>query len=422
MYRGKLRPVRGTKDLLGEEYNKFKHIQDIAREIGARYGFSGIQTPIFEFQEVFYKMLGDSSDIVGKEMYTFQDRGGDTLALRPEFTAAIARAFLCENLPVPSKLFTTGPVFRYERPQKCRHRQFHQINYEHFGATHYMSDVEIMMLAYDILCAFGIENQVQLEVNFLGDDEPMKEYKCTLLKYFESRVSALSEDSQRRLLTNPLRIFDSKDARDIAVLEDAPAIADHLSRESREVFEKILEALTDLEIPFIVNNKLVRGLDYYCGTVFEFKTTKLGAQDAVLAGGRYDKLVAMMGGDSVPAIGFAGGLERISALISYEEKKEFCMYILQICEGGETYAAQLAHKLRGAGIKVVCDYTTCSLRSGLRRAGKFADIALIVGESELTNGTVSCKQMETGVQEEISIENVVEYATKYMKELLSKSA
>ncbi|CAN7939909.1 unnamed protein product, partial [Ixodes pacificus] len=307
----KLRVVRGTRDLLPGECYKFNYIRRIAQEIGDRYGFTPVETPIFEFSDVFSRTLGDSSDIIMKEMYSFPDRGGDSLTLRPEFTAAIVRLLINENLTLPAKLFTSGPVFRYERPQKCRQRQFHQINYEYFGARDYMVDFEVIALAYTIIAKVGLRHKVRLEINSLGSNEDMVVYKGVLVEYFEKYQNGLSEDSKRRLSTNPLRILDSKDRGDLEILGDAPTIWDFYSEHSRKFFDGIVDSLSRAGIPYVMNPRLVRGLDYYSDTVFEFKTLGLGAQDAIIAGGRYDGLVALMGGDDTPAVGFAGGIERI---------------------------------------------------------------------------------------------------------------
>lgn len=409
---GKLQPVRGTRDLLWEECREYAYIRSVAGEIAERYGFLPIQTPIIEYQEVFSKPLGAASDIVGKEMYLFQDRGGDNLVLRPEFTAAVSRLFLCENMRLPAKLFTDGPVFRYERPQKCRQRQFHQINFEHIGAVGSASDVEIILLAWNILQGLGINEKVALEINSLGDRACMVAYRERLFSYLEGRRENLSVESQRRLCTNPLRILDSKNDQDIAAVENAPVIADFYDENAQQTFENTLRSLDALGVPYIVNSRLVRGLDYYNGLVFEFKTTCLGTQDAVIAGGRYDGLISMMGGPDTPAIGLAGGVERLMALLNYSKKHRFGVMILPICESAADTVLRVAYTLRTAGIRVVCDYATVKLKTGLKNANKLgADVVLIFGEEELSRAVGSCKTMATGQQEEVSIENLEKYLT-----------
>ncbi|ASI47410.1 MAG: histidine--tRNA ligase [Anaplasma ovis] len=408
---GKLQPVRGTRDLLPEECYKFWYIRDIAHDVGERYGFVPVETPIFEFQDVFLKTLGDSSDIIGKEMYSFPDRGGDMLVLRPELTAAVARMLICERFALPARLFSFGPVFRYERPQKCRQRQFHQINYEHFGAG-YTADAELMALAYDILGALGLRSSVCLEINSLGGQDSILKYRNGLLKYFEKHEHALSEDSRRRLQTNPLRILDSKDRGDAAILCGAPVIEDFYDDESKMMFDGVMRQLENLGIPYTVNPKLVRGLDYYCGVVFEFKTTHLGSQDAVIAGGRYDKLVASMGGGDVPAVGFAGGVERLASLVAYNHNTRFSVAFLPLGEEAVKYAIRFAHELRGRGIRVLCDGAVKKLKTSLKNADRSgADLALILGDEEIAKGEVLCRHMATGLQETVSMGKLGNYVS-----------
>ncbi|MGN7678331.1 MAG: histidine--tRNA ligase [Anaplasma sp.] len=412
MCMSKFQPVRGTRDLLPEECYRFWHIRDTAYGIGARYGFVPVETPVFEFQDVFCKTLGDTSDIIGKEMYSFVDRGGDALVLRPELTAAVVRLLICAKLSLPARLFTVGPVFRYERPQKCRQRQFHQINYEHFGANDPTADAELMALACDILDALRLRDSVHLEINSLGSHESIAAYRGVLLEYFDKCKQDLSQDSQRKMHTNPLRILDSKDPIDIAVLRGAPLIGDFYDAATTKFFGSVLRHLDNLGIQYRVNPRLVRGLDYYCGTVFEFKTTDLGSQDAVIAGGRYDKLVASMGGDDVPAVGFAGGLERLAALMDYEHKPEFCVIFLPLGEEAVGCAIRSAHELRGKGIKVLCDGAVERLKKGLKSVDKSgADIAIILGEKEISEGTVICRHMATGAQEVVNVHDLCSYVS-----------
>ncbi|MCU7611737.1 histidine--tRNA ligase [Anaplasma capra] len=407
---GSFRPVRGTRDLLPDECHKFWYIRDVARDMGERYGFVPVETPIFEFQDVFTKTLGDSSDIIGKEMYSFTDRSGDALVLRPELTAAVVRMLICSKLATPIRLFTVGPVFRYERPQKCRQRQFHQINYEHFGASDSTADAELIALAHNILGALHLHDSVRLEINSLGSQASILSYRGCLLKYLAKYEHELSEDSRRRMHTNPLRVLDSKDHGDIAILGDAPTVGDFYDAESRAIFGDVMQYLDNLGIPYTVNPRLVRGLDYYCGTVFEFKTTCLGSQDAVIAGGRYDKLVASMGGGDVPAIGFAGGIERLAALMDYNRPARFSVVFLPLGEEAVKCAMRSACELRGMGIQVLCNGAVKKLRTGLKYADKFgADLALILGDEEIARGEVICRHMATGVQETVSISDLRNY-------------
>ncbi|MCC7259527.1 MAG: histidine--tRNA ligase, partial [Alphaproteobacteria bacterium] len=315
----KLQPVRGTHDILPEEGRKRRFITETAREIASRYGFDEFATPVFEFTDVFARTLGDVSDIVSKEMYSFTDRGGESITLRPEFTAGLARAFLSNGLQqnTPVKAFCHGPVFRYERPQKGRMRQFHQIDAEIIGVAGPQADIEVIALADHILRTLGVA-PITLELNSLGDVESRKAHRAALVEYFTGHQAALSEDSKARLTKNPLRILDSKDEGDRKIVADAPVLTEYFNEASQEFFAAVKEGLTALGIAYTINPRLVRGLDYYCHTVFEFTTTALGAQNAVLAGGRYDGLMAQMGGPETPAIGWAAGIERLTELAASE--------------------------------------------------------------------------------------------------------
>ncbi len=316
----KLQPVRGTHDLLPDEARKFQHIVDTARKVGELYGFQPFHTPIFEFTEVFSRTLGETSDVVNKEMYTFTDKGGESITLRPEFTAGIARAFISNGLQqrLPLKLFSHGPLFRYERPQKGRQRQFHQINFEWLGGADYVSDVEVISLAARILETLGIKDKVSLHINTLGDAESRACYTEKLVAYLRAHQGELSEDSKLRLEKNPLRILDSKDAGDKEIVKGAPTLKEELNDVSRARYEAVLGALKTLlnGWDIVENPNLVRGLDYYSHTVFEFvsHSDETGAQNTVLAGGRYDGLMTQMGGPETPAIGFAAGVERLMLL------------------------------------------------------------------------------------------------------------
>ncbi|QXK92399.1 histidine--tRNA ligase [Neoehrlichia mikurensis] len=400
---GKFQPVRGTKDLLFDEVYKFQYIQNVAQEIGSRYGFLPVETPIFEFSDVFYKTLGDTSDIITKEMYIFSDRNGESITLRPEFTASVVRLLINNNLNLPARIFTSGPVFRYERPQKCRQRQFHQINYEFFGIDSYIADVDIICLAYNILDTFNLCEKVILEINSLGSREVIDLYKCSLVKYFTKYKNDLSEDSKRRLTVNPLRILDSKNEQDIDILKDAPVITNFYNKYSQQFFDNILEKLSKVNIKYKVNTRLVRGLDYYCHTVFEFTTECLGSQSAVIAGGRYDDLVSNMGGNNTPAVGFAGGIERIASLMSYSREEHNVIALVPIGENAKNYAIDLAYKLRCQGMKVLWNYDD-SLKYGLKQANKLnAKVALIFGDKEMISNYVIVKNMNTGEQREVNV-------------------
>jgi len=313
-----LQPVRGTQDILPEVARRHRRVVESARAAAELYGFAEIATPIFEFTEVFARPIGEHTDIVAKEMYTFNDRGGAEVTLRPENTAGVVRALISNGLAqsVPLKFFYSGPMFRYERPQKGRYRQFHQIGVELIGVAQPQADIEVIALGSRILDALGVGERVVLELNTLGDPESRAGYREALVHYFSARVSELSEDSCQRLERNPLRIFDSKEEIDQRVARYAPAFADYLNAESRRFFDRVRAGLDRLGINYRLNPHLVRGLDYYTHTAFEFVTTDLGAQGTVMGGGRYDGLVELMGGPALPGVGWAAGIERLAMLIA----------------------------------------------------------------------------------------------------------
>src|SRR5580692_7233322 len=317
-----LQPARGTQDLLPEMARRHRRVSDNARALAELYGFAEIATPIFEFTEVFSRPIGEHTDIVSKEMYTFTDRGGEEVTLRPENTAGVVRAVLSNGLTqsTPLKFFYSGPMFRYERPQKGRFRQFHQIGVEILGVPQAQADIEVIALGRRILDVLGIGDRVVLELNTLGDPESRAAYRDALVTYFSARRSDLSEDSQRRLDANPLRILDSKDPGDIRLNADAPAFDRYINNQSRDFFAEVRDGLDRLGIAYLLNPRLVRGLDYYTHSVFEFVTTDLGAQGTVLAGGRYDGLVALMGGPAMAGVGWAAGIERLAMLIDEPAK------------------------------------------------------------------------------------------------------
>jgi histidyl-tRNA synthetase len=308
-------------DLLPQDHLKHAFVIEKAKDIAASYGFAQMATPLMEFKEVFKRTLGDVSDIVTKEMYEIADRGGESLVLRPEGTAGVVRAVLSNGLTqsLPLKYFYAGPMFRYERPQKGRMRQLHQIGVELFGVAEPIGDVEVISLAFDILKKLGLTHRTILELNTLGDEESRTRYRDMLVTYLKDHEAALSSDSQIRLHKNPLRILDSKDEGDKKILKDAPLLTGSLNAFSKERFEKIQEGLASLNIPFKLNPHLVRGLDYYCHTAFEVTTTELGSQGTVLAGGRYDGLVETMGGPSIPGVGWGGGIDRLAMMLMDED-------------------------------------------------------------------------------------------------------
>lgn len=416
----KMQPVRGTKDILKDDYRLFSLIANKAREISSLYGFEEISTPIFEFTEIFKKTLGEESDVVGKEMYSFEDRGGESITLRPEFTAGIARSFISNGLSnqLPLKLFATGPLFRYERPQKGRQRQFHQINFEMLGVESYIGDVEVISMGQQLINSLGLGDKVTLEINSLGDDESRDNYRAALVEYLSDYKDKLSEDSQKRLLKNPMRILDSKDEGDKKIVENAPAIDEYYSDSAKEFFDNVKSGLSKIGVEYTINKKLVRGLDYYCHTAFEFTTSHLGSQNAVLAGGRYDKLIAMMGGQPTPAVGFAGGLERLVALCenNIEVKPNRPVAIIPIGEKAESKAVEITSKLRNVGIYAELGYSG-NVKKRMKKANSMnSKAAIIFGDEELESGNVKLKDFDSGNEAEIKISDLVEKTKEITKD------
>lgn len=407
-----LQPVRGTHDLLPDSYAQHHRVIESAGEVARLYGFARMDTPIFEFSEVFHRAVGETSDIVSKETYTFTDRGGESITLRPEFTAAIVRSFISNGLQqhLPFKAFYAGPAFRYERPQKGRLRQFHQIGAELLGAAEPMADVEMIALGMHTLAALGLKDAVTLEINSLGDAESRSNYRAALVAYLAQHEAALSEDSQRRLLKNPLRILDSKSEGDRAIIAGAPRLQDYFNDVSAQHFAKVKVGLDALGIAYQVSDKLVRGLDYYSHTVFEITTDKLGAQGTVLAGGRYDGLVKLMGGQDVPGIGFAAGVERLAALMDDKNAAQHkpVVAVIPLAESADAQAWQLAQMLRAHGIATDIAYKG-NAKKRFERANKTgAAYALILGEEELAKGSVTLKDLTSGVQENCTQQQAVE--------------
>ncbi len=404
-----LQSVRGTHDLLPEVCAKHNHIIGIARDAAALYGFKEMATPIFEFSDVFKRTLGDTSDIVTKEMYSFQDKGGDWITLRPEGTAGVARAFISEGLSQisPFKIFYQGPMFRYERPQKGRQRQFNQLGVELMGIASPQADVECIALADDILKHLNIRDRARLEINSIGDRESRKKYRDALIEFLSPKVADLSEESQKRLTTNPLRILDSKDPKDQKTLVGAPEFSSCLTNEAKEIFAAVQEGLRAINIEAHLNPKLVRGLDYYSHVVFEYRTDALGAQDAILSGGRYDELVEIMGGPKTPGVGWAAGIERLALLFEGEVPAKRPVALVPMGPEGEIVALALAHELRRAGIYTELTFTGNISKRMKKAAAMKARWAVIVGGDELKNGLVSLKDLDTGNQSQIPRDQLV---------------
>lgn len=346
------RPIRGTQDMLGEQAQRFTQVVETFERVRKLYGFGRIETPVFEATAVFSRSLGETTDVVSKEMYTFDDRGGDSLTLRPEFTAGIARAYLTEGWQqyAPLKVATHGPLFRYERPQKGRFRQFHQLDAEIIGAAEPAADVELLAFADQLLNELGVSEGVTLQLNTLGDSATREAWRQALISHFEGARDALSEESVDRLAKNPLRILDSKDPRDRPIADSAPGIDAHMSREAGLFFEAVTRGLDAAGVKWTRNAHLVRGLDYYRHTAFEFVTDRLGAQGTVLGGGRYDGLIETLGGPHTPAVGWAAGIERLGMLLEMPAPNRAFVALVVENDALQEDAVRTAAALRRAGI------------------------------------------------------------------------
>jgi histidyl-tRNA synthetase len=396
-----MQPVRGTQDLLPAAMRRHRQVSDTARRIAELYGFAEMATPIFEFTEVFARPIGEHTDIVSKEMYTFTDRGGEEVTLRPEATAGVVRAVLSNGLTqnTPLKFFYSGPMFRYERPQRGRFRQFHQIDVELLGVPQPQADIEVIALGHRILEELGIAQHAELELNTLGDRSSRAAYREALVAYFSAHFTRLSEDSRRRLERNPLRILDSKDPEDILINAEAPSFEHYLSDGSREFFTRVRSGLDEIGIAHRLNRRLVRGLDYYTHTVFEFVTTELGSQGTVMAGGRYDGLVELMGGPTMAGVGWAAGIERLAALIAEPPSTPRPIAIVPMGEEAERRSLKLAEELRRSGFSVDLGYSG-NVQRRLRRANRVrARAAVILGEEEIKLESVSVLDLDSGQQE-----------------------
>ncbi len=408
-------PVRGTHDLLPDDYRRYAHVVSLARGVAERYGYAEMAPPIFEFTDVFARTMGETSDVVTKEMYSFDDRGGEGITLRPEFTAGIARGFISNGLyqQVPMKVFAHGPAFRYERPQKGRQRQFHQFDIEVIGSPEPGADIEVIAVGADILRALGVLDRTALELNTLGDRESRQAYRGVLVDYLSGHKDKLSEDSLNRLERNPMRILDSKNEGDKDVVKDAPLLKDHLNQVSTDFFARVREGLDTLGIPYAVNDHLVRGLDYYTHTAFEFVTTELGAQGAVLAGGRYDGLIETLGGKPTPGIGWAAGIERLSMMVQGVPNAARPIAVVPIGEAAEATALQLADRLRKDGFHVELGYGG-SVKKRMKRANRVdAACAILMGEDELARNAATVRDLDSGEQKEVLLEDMISAMTSY---------
>lgn len=406
----KLQNVRGTYDLYGEAKRKMKKVVSEGAAVVEKYGFEEIETPIFEFTEVFSRNLGETSDVVTKEMYCFEDRGGESLTLRPEGTAGVVRSFVSEGMQqnLPVKLYYAGPMFRYERPQKGRQRQFTQFGCELLGVETPQADIEVIAMAYEFLEKLGLTGSVTVEINSLGDQESRDAYREKLVAYLKGRYDELSEDSRNRLERNPLRVLDSKEECDKAVVADAPLYKDSLNEASSSFFAAVLKGLDSLGIKYKVNDRLVRGLDYYSHTVFELVTDKLGSQGTVLAGGRYDGLVEQMGGGKVAGIGWACGVERLSMLLEADVSLPRPIAVIPVGEDVSDKAVEIAYMLRKAGFRVEHSYSG-NLKKRMMKANKANAVkAVIIGSDELAKNEVTLKDLDNGEQKTVALNRIVE--------------
>ena len=411
------RSIKGTHDILPEDSYKWRHLEAIVHKVCAQFGYQEIRTPIFEQNKLFSRSVGEESDIVTKEMYSWEDKENSFLTLRPELTAPVARAYNQHNLGNLSpihRFYYIGPLFRRERPQKGRQRQFHQFGIEAFGSNFAEQDAEIIALAWHLLAHFRLTNKIDLQVNSIGTSECRAGYRDALKQFLKPHFDELSEISKRRFNTNPLRILDSKNKKEQTILKNSPRISDYYTEDDEEHFNEVKTYLKAMNIPFTINSGLVRGLDYYTKTVFEITSNELGSQDALLGGGRYDSLVETLGGKPTPGIGFAAGIERILLLINEENFKEHKpvpdIYLICLEKKGIPASLNIAKTLRLKGLNIVSDPLRRSMKAQMRDANKLrARYVLILGESELKDNTIIFKNLESGKQESIKQEKIVKY-------------
>lgn len=409
-----IQALRGTRDILPDEVTVWQHVETTARDILNRAAYREIRPPMFEQTELFARGIGEATDVVGKEMYSFEDRGGRSITLRPEITAGLVRAFISNKLFASGgvqRLWHTGPAFRYERPQKGRQRQFHQLDVEILGSRDPRADVEVIAIANDLLQTLGLK-ALKLDINSVGQGEDRQNYREALVNYLTPYKDELDTDSQDRLTRNPLRILDSKDSRTQEIVKDAPSLLDHLSDDSQRHFDQVQQQLNAINIDFTINPRLVRGLDYYTHTAFEIMSEDLGAQATVCGGGRYDGLVQQLGGPDVPAIGFAIGLERLTILLQQLQTiptPTLDFYIVSRGEKAEPATTILAQKLRHQRFSVEVDLSGSAFGKQFKRADRSGAIGcLILGDAEAENGTVQLKWLSSGEQLELSQSDLID--------------
>ncbi|NER78670.1 MAG: histidine--tRNA ligase [Leptolyngbya sp. SIO1D8] len=412
-----IQALRGTRDILPEETSLWQWVESTARDLLHRAAYREIRPPLIEQTSLFERGIGEATDVVGKEMYTFEDRGGRSITLRPEITAGLVRSVSEHKLMSQGgvqRLWHVGPAFRYERPQAGRQRQFHQLDVELIGCADPRADVEVIAIATTLLQTLGLKS-LAMDLNSVGSGEDRQRYREALIEFLTPHKADLDADSQDRLERNPLRILDSKDAKTQAIVQDAPQLLDYLSDSSRQHFERVQQLLTDLEISYQLNPRLVRGLDYYTHTAFEIQSADLGAQATVCGGGRYDGLIAQLGGSQTPAIGWAIGLERLTLLLKQLAGGPTLLmdvYVVSRGEAAERVALKMAHALRQVGLAVEMDLSGAAFGKQFKRADRSgAAICLTLGETEAEQGTVQLKWLTTGEQHELTQDEVVREAT-----------
>ena len=413
-----LKNIKGTRDVLFDENNIWQYLESYIHKFLNKYGFSQIRTPLFENTNLFSRSIGLQTDIVSKEMYSWTDQGGNNLTLKPEVTASVVRAYIQHNLgkkyPI-NKLYYIDTLFRRERPQKGRYRQFNQFGVEAIGSEHPEQDAEIIALAYNFYKSLNIEN-LTLKINSIGSTDVRNQYKIALKEYLMPYKNKLSALSQKRLETNPLRILDTKIDFEIEIINNAPHIIDFLNKEDKEHFSKVLSLLDSLSIKYDIDHKLVRGLDYYCRTVFEIQSTKLGSQDALCGGGRYDYLIEELGGKPTPAIGFAAGIERLILSLNQENLSIFKrpnIYIINTEEKNLELSIKITESLRNNNLIVINDTLRRSLKSQMKDANRLNVLyTIIIGEDEIKSNKATIKNMDKGTQDKVSFDKINSYFLK----------
>jgi len=401
-----IQPIRGTQSLVGEDADRLAAVIAAFDRVRRLFGFKRVEVPTIEQTSVFARSIGETTDVVSKEMYSFEDRGGESITLRPEFTAGICRAYLSEGWQqyAPLKVATHGSAFRYERPQKGRFREFHQLDAEIIGAAEPQADVEILSFGYQLLQELRIADGVTLELNTLGDPETREAWRTALVDYFRSHKANLSEDSVARIERNPLRILDSKDERDRKICADAPNVDAYLTGEASDFFAAVTAGIDAAGVPWKRNGRLVRGLDYYRHTAFEFVTDRLGAQGTVIAGGRYDGLIEALGGPQTPAVGWAAGIERLAMMIDTPKPDRPDVVIVPLGDRAEAEAQRVLAGLRREGVAADMAYRGNMKKRMSKASDSGAAYALIIGDDELDRGEAQLKNLETGEQRAVSLD------------------